>query len=120
MLKVKAFLPCTLSLKSFIPKPLPLLMNLPKGSLPWANRLTALLTIILKHHTLKEINTIGMKDTDMVKAIIEDMATLIEMERQLLDITANAGDDGTNDMVNRFMQFKEKNTWMLRSFVNED
>jgi starvation-inducible DNA-binding protein len=69
---------------------------------------------------IKEINTIGMLDTDMVKAIIEDMATLIDMERELLSITANAGDDGTNDMVNRFMQFKEKNTWMLRSFVNED
>jgi starvation-inducible DNA-binding protein len=69
---------------------------------------------------IKEINTIGMLDTDMVKAIIEDMATLIEMERELLNITADAGDDGTNDMVNRFMQFKEKNTWMLRSFVNED
>jgi starvation-inducible DNA-binding protein len=69
---------------------------------------------------IKEINTIGMLDTDMVKAIIEDMATLIDMERELLNITADAGDDGTNDMVNRFMQFKEKNTWMLRSFVNED
>ncbi|MDB5286859.1 MAG: starvation/stationary phase protection protein [Mucilaginibacter sp.] len=70
--------------------------------------------------TLKEINTIGMLDTDMVKALIEDMAALIEMERQILDITSEAGDDGTNDMINRFMQFKEKNTWMLRSFVNED
>lgn len=69
---------------------------------------------------LKEINTIGLKDVDMVKAIIEDMAALIEMEREIMDLTAEAGDDGTNDMVNRFMQFKEKNTWMLRSFVNED
>jgi starvation-inducible DNA-binding protein len=69
---------------------------------------------------LKETNTVGMKDTDMVKALIADMATLIELERNILDITADAGDDGTNDMVNRFMQFKEKNTWMLRSFVNED
>lgn len=69
---------------------------------------------------IKEANTIGMKDTDMVKALIADMATLIELERNILDITADAGDDGTNDMVNRFMQFKEKNTWMLRSFVNED
>jgi len=56
----------------------------------------------------------------MVKAIIEDMAVLIKMERDILAITAEAGDDGTNDMINRFMQFKEKNTWMLRSFVNED
>jgi starvation-inducible DNA-binding protein len=69
---------------------------------------------------LKEVNTIGMKDTDMVKALIEDMATLIKMERAILEITAEAGDDGTNDMVNRFMQFKQKNTWMLKSFVNED
>ncbi len=74
----------------------------------------------ISQSTLKEIQTIGLKDTDMVKALIEDMAALIEMERQILDITADAGDDGTNDMVNRFMQFKEKNTWMLRSFVNED
>ncbi|MDT3402515.1 Dps family protein [Mucilaginibacter terrae] len=74
----------------------------------------------IKNSQIKEVNTIGMKDTDMVKALIADMATLIELERNILDITADAGDDGTNDMVNRFMQYKEKNTWMLRSFVNED
>ena len=32
---------------------------------------------------------------------------------------AASGDDGTNDMVNRFMQYKEKNTWMLRSFAGK-
>ena len=69
---------------------------------------------------IKEINTIGLADTKMVKAIIDDMAALIKMEREILSITDEAGDDGTNDMVNRFMQYKEKNTWMLRSFVNED
>jgi starvation-inducible DNA-binding protein len=74
----------------------------------------------IKTAKIKEIDTIGMKDTDMVKALVNDMADLIEMEREILEITANAGDDGTNDMVNRFMQFKEKNTWMLRSFINED
>jgi len=74
----------------------------------------------IKESTIEEINTIGLKDTAMVKAIVGDMATLIKMERDLLEITADAGDDGTNDMINRFMQFKEKNTWMLRSFINED
>jgi starvation-inducible DNA-binding protein len=74
----------------------------------------------ISQSTLKEINTIGMKETVMVKALIEDMMTLIEMERDILQITEKAGDDGTNDMVNRFMQFKEKNVWMLRAFVNED
>ncbi|MNX92362.1 hypothetical protein D3C86_1244980 [compost metagenome] len=55
----------------------------------------------------------------MVDAILDDMAKLIELERDLLDATANASDDGTNDMVNRFMQFKEKNIWMLRSFAGK-
>ncbi len=74
----------------------------------------------IKTSKIKEINTIGLKDTAMVKALIDDMATLIAMEREILEITDEAGDDGTNDMINRFMQFKEKNTWMLRSFINED
>ena len=74
----------------------------------------------IKTSKIKEINTIGLKDTDMVKALIDDMVILIGMEREILEITTEAGDDGTNDMINKFMQFKEKNTWMLRSFINED
>src|ERR1700754_2530707 len=49
----------------------------------------------IKTAQIKEVNTIGMKDTHMVKALIADMATLIEMERDILEITAGAGDDGT-------------------------
>lgn len=70
----------------------------------------------IKESGIKESNTIGMKDLDMVDAIMDDMTKLIAMERDLLDETDKVGDDGTNDMVNKFMQFKEKNMWMLRSF----
>lgn len=73
----------------------------------------------IKESSIKEVDTIGMKDMDMVEAILDDMAKLIEMERALLEATDEAGDDGSNDMVNRFMQFKEKNTWMLRSFTGK-
>ena len=73
----------------------------------------------IKESTIKEIDTIGMNDLDMVNAILDDMSKLIEMERDLLDETDKQGDDGTNDMVNKFMQFKEKNTWMLRSFAGK-
>lgn len=68
---------------------------------------------------IQEINTIGMKDLDMVDAVLDDFGKLIALERELLAATEEAGDDGTNDMVNRFMQFKEKNTWMLRSFAGK-
>src|SRR5690606_20220547 len=68
----------------------------------------------IKESTIKEADTIGMKELDMVDAILDDMTKLIELERDLLEETDKVGDDGTNDMVNKFMQFKEKNTWMLR------
>ncbi|MBY0543163.1 MAG: DNA starvation/stationary phase protection protein [Sphingobacteriaceae bacterium] len=73
----------------------------------------------IKESSIKEINTIGMTDMAMVDAVLGDMAKLIEMERDLLEATDKAGDDGSNDMVNRFMQFKEKTTWMLRSFAGK-
>jgi starvation-inducible DNA-binding protein len=73
----------------------------------------------IKESQIKEIDTIGMPDMAMVDALLEDMSKLIELERDLLEATEIAGDDGTNDMVNRFMQFKEKNIWMLRSFADK-
>lgn len=73
----------------------------------------------IKVSAIKEIDTIGLTDMDMVEAILADMLKLIELERELLAATSDAGDDGSNDMVNRFMQFKEKTTWMLRSFAGK-
>lgn len=73
----------------------------------------------IKESGIKEIDTIGLADTAMVEAILDDMTKLIELERELLEATDRAGDDGSNDMVNRFMQFKEKTIWMLRSFLGK-
>lgn len=73
-------------------------------------------TDYVKNAAIKEVETIGMKDTDMVDAIISDLETLIGMQRELLDLTSEAGDEGTNDMINAFMQFNEKQHWMLRAF----
>ncbi len=73
----------------------------------------------IKEASLKEIDTIGMNDMAMVDAVLDDMTKLIALERELLLATEEADDDGSNDMVNRFMQFKEKTVWMLRSFANK-
>ncbi|RWU10283.1 Dps family protein [Pedobacter chitinilyticus] len=73
----------------------------------------------IKESGIKEIDTIGLADTAMVEAILDDMTKLIELERELLEATDKASDDGSNDMVNRFMQFKEKTIWMLRSFLGK-
>ena len=70
----------------------------------------------LKVAELKEINTIGMKDSDMVKEILKDLEALIAMQRDLLEVTSEAGDEGTNDLINAQMQFNEKQHWMLLAF----
>src|SRR5215217_1846960 len=41
----------------------------------------------IKESTIKEIDTIGLKDLDMVNAILDDMSELIKLERDLLDET---------------------------------
>jgi starvation-inducible DNA-binding protein len=68
---------------------------------------------------IQEIDTIGLQDMAMIDALLDDMSQLIQLERELMKATEQASDEGTNDMVNRFMQFKEKNTWMLRSFADK-
>lgn len=70
--------------------------------------------------TIAEANTVGMNAIDMVQAIMDDFSKLIDMEREIMTLTADAGDDGTNDLINSFMQFKEKNNWMLRSFCGKN
>ena len=74
----------------------------------------------INHSQIKEINTAGLDDTALVSAILDDFAALIEIEREIMESTSQSGDDGTNDMINKFMQFKEKNTWMLRAFCGKN
>ena len=73
----------------------------------------------INHSKIKEINTISLPDVEMVSEILDDFTTLIEEERKIMETTSACGDDGTNDMINKFMQFKEKNTWMLRAFCGK-
>lgn len=51
---------------------------------------------------------------------MDDFSKLIEMEREIMILASKSGDEGTSDLINKFMQFKEKNNWMLRSFVGKN
>jgi starvation-inducible DNA-binding protein len=74
----------------------------------------------IDNSTIKEVRTVGMKDVDLVKAILDDFTILIELEREIMNTAQESKDEGTHDMINKFMQFKEKNAWMLRAFCGED
>ncbi len=69
---------------------------------------------------LKEINTEGLSDVEMVNHLINDMAVLIELEREIIELAAEKADDeGTADMIIGFMKFKEKTSWMLRAWIGK-
>lgn len=74
----------------------------------------------LETSEIKEIDTIGMSDIDLVRAVVDDLELLIALQRDLLEITDEANDEGSNDMINAFMQFNEKQNWMLRAFLNKN
>ena len=74
----------------------------------------------IQHSRIKETNTIKLSDSAMVEAIMDDFTALIEIEREIMETTSAAGDDGTNDMINKFIQFQEKNNWMLRAFLGKN
>ena len=73
----------------------------------------------IKVSEIQEVDTVDMVDVKMVKEVISDMTKLIELERDIMEAASKAGDEGTNDMVNAFMQFKEKTTWMMKSFIGK-
>lgn len=60
------------------------------------------------------------KITDGLKAveqILSSFKTVISMQRELLDLAADAGDEGTNAMMSDYIRGQEKLVWMYSSFM---
>ena len=57
----------------------------------------------------------GMK---CVADILEAFKTIIAMERHLLELSADAGDEGTNALMSDYIRAHEKLTWMYSAFLN--
>ncbi len=54
-----------------------------------------------------------------VASILEAFKILIRQERQLLDLSANAGDEGTNALMSDYIREQEKHVWMYAAYLNE-
>jgi len=53
----------------------------------------------------------------MVEALLADSHTLLGLERSAVAIANERNDDGTADMLTTFIREKEKNNWMLASYL---
>ncbi len=59
-----------------------------------------------------------VSDRDAVSFIVESLKTLLELERDILESAGDAGDEGTVDLMTGFISQQEKESWMLRAWLN--
>lgn len=58
-------------------------------------------------------------DDKTVRLIIESISELLKIERNLLDSSEKASDEGTNALISGLITEQEKNIWMLKAYLNE-
>lgn len=60
--------------------------------------------------------------SDGIKAVADILAsfqTIIILQRELLELSAEAGDEGTNALMSDYIRMQEKLVWMYSSFLNK-
>ncbi|MCL4167032.1 UNVERIFIED_CONTAM: hypothetical protein GTU68_033806 [Idotea baltica] len=72
----------------------------------------------LQHSDIKESGT-DLTGLEMVKEILRDYENLLESMFNILEITIEVGDSGTEDMIKGFVKKTEKNHWMLTAFAHQ-
>ncbi len=54
---------------------------------------------------------------EAAKAIVANLQTIIEVQRDVLEVASEAGDEGTVDMISDLIARQEKNTWMFNAYL---
>ncbi len=53
-----------------------------------------------------------------VGEVLESFKTIITLQRELLSLSAEAGDEGTNALMSDYIRAQEKLVWMYSAFLN--
>ncbi|MDX5326570.1 MAG: DNA starvation/stationary phase protection protein [Bacteroidota bacterium] len=70
----------------------------------------------LEHAKLNVAKNLS-EDQAAVQHILESLSILIDLERPILDMASELGDEGTADMMTAFIQQQEKESWMLNAWL---
>ncbi len=72
----------------------------------------------LEHSSIKE--AANVKDGQgTVSTTLANLKTLLEMERAILDLAGEAGDEGTNSQMSDYITQQEKTVWMLTAYLGK-
>lgn len=58
------------------------------------------------------------KDDKAVQLIVDSLSELLKIERQILEKSGEANDEGTNSMMSDFIAEQEKTIWMMNAWLN--
>lgn len=72
----------------------------------------------LKLSTIQESKNVS-EATACIQDILESFKVLIELQRELLDITDKAGDEGTNSLMSDYITEQEKLVWMYSAYLSK-
>ena len=75
-------------------------------------------TCTLKVSTIKESRDVT-DGTKSVEIILNSFKVVIDLQRELLDITDKAGDEGTNSQMSDYITEQEKEVWMYNSYLGK-
>ncbi|MFV0564905.1 MAG: Dps family protein [Flavobacteriaceae bacterium] len=59
------------------------------------------------------------QDEKAVALIVDSLAVLLKIERNLLEKAGDANDEGTNAMMSDFITEQEKTVWMMKAWLNQ-
>lgn len=72
----------------------------------------------LKVATIKESKEVSDGNKSL-EIILNSFKVVIDLQRELLDITDEAGDEGTNSQMSDYITEQEKEVWMYNSYLGK-
>ena len=72
----------------------------------------------VKHATIPVGENVSDYDK-AVRLIVDSIIALLPLERELLSLSDEINDEGTNTLVSDLIVEQEKNLWMLKSYLSE-
>lgn len=67
---------------------------------------------------IKELHDVTTAN-QTVSRVLEGLTTLIRLQRELLAVSADANDEGTNALMSDYIREQEKLCWMFNAFLNQ-
>ncbi len=69
-----------------------------------------------KHSKIKEAKDVT-EGKQAVKKVLDGFSTLLELEREILALSGDADDEGTNALMSDYIREQEKSVWMYSAYL---